>query len=90
MQMAYLALLGDFDFYELEQAQSVLAAPLFLIYMITSNLVLVNVFIAIISEAFEIAKEDIANGKDDFIGSSLALQFNEVATCHNPLNPILS
>lgn len=79
MMYTFLALLGDFDYYELRRSQRVLSIILFVTFMVIFVLILTNVFISIVTEAFDEAKEDIRSGKDDYIGSSLNLLLHEIA-----------
>merc|ERR1711865_1347972 len=48
--------MGDFDFHELYKTNRLLGPVLFLLYCVLTFFILVNVFIAIISDAFEEAK----------------------------------
>jgi len=79
MMTTFLYLLGDFDFPLISDASRPLAIILFVSYMVIFPLILLNVFISIVIEAFEAAKAFIRSGKEDYIGSALTLTFHQIS-----------
>eukprot|EP01012_Entosiphon_sulcatum_P018547 TRINITY_DN2327_c0_g1_i2.p1 TRINITY_DN2327_c0_g1~~TRINITY_DN2327_c0_g1_i2.p1 ORF type:complete len:683 (+),score=89.56 TRINITY_DN2327_c0_g1_i2:348-2396(+) len=73
----FLSLLGTFDYPSMLQSNRLLAPLFFITYQLMVFFILANMFIAIISMAYEVVKEEIFKGRDDFLGSSLTLYFNE-------------
>ena len=55
----FRALLGDFDFKALQHADPVFGPLLFIIYIILVMMVLLNMFVAILAEAYEKAKIEV-------------------------------
>lgn len=58
------SLLGDFDFEELRQENPFLGPIMFFLFTLLAVFVLVNVFIAILLEAYEEVKETLTNAED--------------------------
>jgi hypothetical protein len=72
--------MGDFDFAELYSANRVLGPVLFSLYTVLTFFVLVNVFIAIIGDAFEDAKE--ASRKDTMVVRYFKMQLKKRLNKH--------
>eukprot|EP01012_Entosiphon_sulcatum_P064839 TRINITY_DN936_c0_g1_i1.p1 TRINITY_DN936_c0_g1~~TRINITY_DN936_c0_g1_i1.p1 ORF type:complete len:820 (+),score=191.59 TRINITY_DN936_c0_g1_i1:53-2512(+) len=71
-------LLGDFDYSTLQESNRALAPIFFISFHLLVFFVLANMFIAIINGAYEEASEDVREGKEDFLSSSLQLFFRDV------------
>ena len=63
------ALLGAFDYNELEYANPVMAPILFYLYFLVAFFVLLSMFIAILDDSYGLAKETQANGDMNFYGN---------------------
>ena len=57
------ALLGEFEYEEMQKTDAVVGPLLFLTFMLLVLFVLVNMFIAILSEAYEKAKIEVRSEK---------------------------
>ena len=51
-------LLGDFEYSELNQANPAYATAYFFMYMLSMFMVMVNIFLAILGDSYNIARDD--------------------------------
>jgi hypothetical protein len=63
MMSLFRALLGEFEYEEMQKTDAVVGPLLFLTFMLLVLFVLVNMFIAILSEAYEKAKIEVRSEK---------------------------
>jgi hypothetical protein len=63
---------GDFDYNELTQSQPVMGPMMFWVYIFLVFFVLMSMFIAVIGEAFEDAKDQQAKIKHHLVGIAKA------------------
>lgn len=72
-------ILGDFDFYAIEQAHRVLGPIFFLAYVFFVFFVLLNMFLAIINDTYSEVKAEIFNQRNDFeIGDYFRRGYNNL------------
>ncbi|XP_055328556.1 polycystic kidney disease 2-like 2 protein [Paramacrobiotus metropolitanus] len=72
-------ILGDFDFDQLQNANSVLGPIFFFTYIFFVFFVLFNMFLAIINETYAAVKEDLATRRSDFdIGEYIKKGFDRI------------
>ena len=55
--MLFNIILGEFNFYEIQAANSLLGPPYFILYIFFVFFVLLNMFLAILNETYEEVKE---------------------------------
>ncbi|XP_072044193.1 polycystin-1-like isoform X2 [Amphiura filiformis] len=66
MESLITAILGKFAFYELVEADRILGPLLFFAFMCTITFILINMFLTIITEAFQIVKHDVSQQSNDY------------------------
>ena len=59
-------LLGKFDFYQFEEANAILGPIFFFGFNIVVNWVIVNMFISILNDSFELARSNNAMQNEDY------------------------
>ncbi|BFZ03162.1 hypothetical protein BsWGS_06200 [Bradybaena similaris] len=67
-------ILGDFNFYQLEQANRILGPIFFMLFVFFVFFVLINMFLAIINDTYSEVKSDMAKQTDLFIMSDYLKQ----------------
>jgi hypothetical protein len=55
-------ILGDFNFYELEEAHALLGPVYFIFYIMVVFFILINMFLAIINDTYSSVKADTGSG----------------------------
>jgi len=66
----FRALLGDFDVTELQEQNPLLGPTFFIIFMLLSYLVLLNMFIAIVNEHYEDVRDQVKANKNALVDNS--------------------
>ena len=59
MMTLFRALLGDFEYFDLQRTDSVAAPLLFILFVLLVGFILLNMFIAILAEAYSKAKVEV-------------------------------
>uniref|UniRef100_A0A7S1N9G3 Polycystin cation channel PKD1/PKD2 domain-containing protein n=1 Tax=Eutreptiella gymnastica TaxID=73025 RepID=A0A7S1N9G3_9EUGL len=72
------ALMGDFDYYEMQRSNRVLAPIFYFSFVAFVFLVLLNMFVAIVVGSYDTVADEVETSGDDFVSSSMKLFFREV------------
>eukprot|EP01006_Ploeotia_vitrea_P030854 TRINITY_DN63177_c0_g1_i1.p1 TRINITY_DN63177_c0_g1~~TRINITY_DN63177_c0_g1_i1.p1 ORF type:complete len:881 (-),score=78.19 TRINITY_DN63177_c0_g1_i1:2116-4758(-) len=74
----FATILGDFNYFDMQESNRMLAPIFFFFFIILVFFVLINMFIAVIGCAYAAASFAVRNEGYDFLGSSLKLFFRDI------------